>query len=439
MINLFENYGANEQLIVSTLEKSNIEYQTIVLEDDGFVPTNMITPYRFFAKNEEVERKGMFFNEVPIPEYWFIYGDNNSAKVYEGSEERAKIIYEKGVGLRIVKAVEWFDKSGNLVWIDHYDMYGKKFAETLYNKQCKRVMKRYFSYDGKELYSRNFITNGVLLNIDGNQYIFNSYYSFLDYFYNQVNITNKEILVNSLSVPLVSIYNLNPDKKKYVIWQERINEELPGNMQEILKNNDRKFNLLIPDSNEYEKVKALSGNSDKVLKFGYILKTFKEVRKTNQLLILTNSDRINNIQHLVDALEGVTINIVALTEMSPKLSQLGQYKNVKLFPNARPHLIKKLYGVCDIYLDINQGNEIMNAVRMAFDFNLLIFGNDNTLHNKKFINKENVYKEKDINALIKAIEAVLKDESKLKQLVMEQRIASNIVTENEVKQIFNKP
>ena len=60
--------------------------------------------------------------------------------------------------------------------------------------------------------------------------------------------------------------------------------------------------------------------------------------------------------------------------MSSRLMDLGDCPNVKLYPAIKQNMVNQLYEYCDIYLDINEGGEILNAVRKAFDHHMLILG-----------------------------------------------------------------
>ncbi len=55
----------------------------------------------------------------------------------------------------------------------------------------------------------------------------------------------------------------------------------------------------------------------------------------------------------------------------------------------------KLYQLCDIYLDINEGNEILNAVEQAFDYELLILGYRQTAHHAKVTLSEHLFEHND--------------------------------------------
>ncbi len=54
-----------------------------------------------------------------------------------------------------------------------------------------------------------------------------------------------------------------------------------------------------------------------------------------------------------------------------------------LYPSINIDRVNELYQLCDIYLDINEGNEILNAVEQAFDYELLILGYRQTAHHAK--------------------------------------------------------
>ena len=56
------------------------------------------------------------------------------------------------------------------------------------------------------------------------------------------------------------------------------------------------------------------------------------------------------------------MHIGAITEMSTTLMGLGKYDNVKLYPTITQE--DQLF-TCDIYLNINKGGEIVNAIERA--------------------------------------------------------------------------
>ena len=98
----------------------------------------------------------------------------------------------------------------------------------------------------------------------------------------------------------------------------------------------------------------------------------KENGHSNNVLICTNSDRIEKLTELVNALPNMKFHVCALTEMSQKLMSFEKYDNVHLYPGCKASEILNLFNTCDYYLDINYENEIVDATKEAFLHNLLI-------------------------------------------------------------------
>lgn len=69
MINLFESFDIRTQRLYKTFENAKMNVQTIVIEEDGFLPSNVITPYQFFANNDDHASKPLFFNQVSLPRF----------------------------------------------------------------------------------------------------------------------------------------------------------------------------------------------------------------------------------------------------------------------------------------------------------------------------------------------------------------------------------
>ncbi|MFV5937597.1 hypothetical protein ACLIJS_05865 [Mammaliicoccus sciuri] len=92
--------------------------------------------------------------------------------------------------------------------------------------------------------------------------------------------------------------------------------------------------------------------------------------------------------------------------MSQKLLQLNKYLNVTLYPVASKEKIHALYETCDIYLDINKGNEILDAIKVAFEHQLLILGYKETAHNADYIAKANQFSLEHKDELIHALKEI---------------------------------
>ncbi len=96
-----------------------------------------------------------------------------------------------------------------------------------------------------------------------------------------------------------------------------------------------------------------------------------------------------------------------------------------------------MYQTSDIYLDINHGNEILDAVRGAFEQNMLIVGFEGTLHNPKFISSENIFKPTEVDKMANRISEALSDTNKMREFIDEQRLLAGDVSVEQYKEVIN--
>ena len=97
-----------------------------------------------------------------------------------------------------------------------------------------------------------------------------------------------------------------------------------------------------------------------------------------ELLTLTNSDSLEKIEELVQALPDCLFHIAAYSDMSDRLISLLRYENVRLHRLVLPILLKRLVESCDVYLDINHGNKFQDFLEMVEQQGKLIFAFDST-------------------------------------------------------------
>ncbi|RTX81333.1 accessory Sec system glycosylation chaperone GtfB, partial [Staphylococcus schleiferi subsp. schleiferi] len=118
-------------------------------------------------------------------------------------------------------------------------------------------------------------------------------------------------------------------------------------------------------------------------------------------LTMTNTDQIHHIASIIESCPFATFHIGAVTEMSSVLTQLERYKNVRLYQAIELSTVEKLYQKCDIYLDINEGGEIIDAVRKAFNYDMLILGYAAIAHNRTYTAPQNLFSKEDEAAALK--------------------------------------
>ncbi len=437
MITLFETFTDESAALYHSLKQSEIYHQTAVIEDDGFLPDDVITPYLYFSnfkpfKNE----KGRYFNEVETPLYWEIEGTNNQGTIKDMGKLRGRIFYCRNNKNRIVNRVDWLDEDGDIRSVDHYNKYGFKFATQVFNKAGQSILKTYYDRKGKVIIYENHFTQAVILTYKGKEHLFNSKIEFVQFFLKEAFEQLDGFILNSLSVPFIAVYHLGLPGKDYLFWQESIQGDIPGNMKLMFDSPNRDFTAVIPDRQEYDRILEVVDHSvkGKVKKAGYLYRYMKKVQMGEQILTLTNSDQLEDIERYINELPQYTFNIAAVTEMSPKLMELGKYSNVKLYPSVKRNTVINLFNESNIYLDINHGNEILNAVRSAFDFNMMIFANNHTAHNRKFTATEHVYQQTE--DIIAQLKRTYESPNVFDELLKKQKKHANEITVEQFNNAF---
>ena len=434
---LLDNYNEDSKMLHEAFKASGYKGKVVVIEDDGFLPDDVISLYRYFCGHFS-KGKARYFNQINIPDYWEIEANNQGGKVMNLFRQRGSIFFAKPTHKRLVNTVDWYDEEGVVRSSDHYDINGYLYARTTFNKKGQRFCKTYYDAEEREIIVENYVTRDILLNHDNKVYIYKSKVDFIKKLFELANIQYNSIFYNSLSTPFFVSESLRNDVKADVLfWQEGVRNDIPGNMQIILNGNATRTNTIYVQKKEsYEKLISLGASSDIVKPLGFVYNYEGTNKYGNDALICTNSDQIESLTYLVEQLPEINFHVAAITEMSSKLLSMGKYDNVYLYPGVKTTVLEELFDKCDIYLDINYANEIVSAVKTAFLHDELIMGFSNTLHNKSYIAKEHIFTEAtNIVNLIKEIEG--NDEIFKKHLDIQKEHAMSENTEDYEK-IFNK-
>ena len=183
MIQLFDYYNQETQDLHDSLLAAGYDCPTIVIEANGFLPDDMISPYTYFLGDEEGADHPLFFNQVPVPPFWEITGDHQAARVSDMGEERARIHYASQAKGRLVKQVDWLDKKGQLRLSERYNKQGRCFAKTAYKSGQEAFNTTYYSTDGQERIVENHATGDIILTLDQEPLrIFKSRVDFIRFF-----------------------------------------------------------------------------------------------------------------------------------------------------------------------------------------------------------------------------------------------------------------
>lgn len=427
---LFDHYGQDSQSLHTSFQLAGFHLPAVVIEENGFLPDQVMSVYGFFLGDFKETLGGQahpkFFNQITVPKYWEIKGNNISGSVHDLSKERAKIFYAEPAHKRRVRIVDWYDERGVVRSSDHYNRYGAVFARTVFSAKGKKFSKTYFSAKGQEMIVENFVTGDIILNEGGEVRIFHTKTDFIVYFLERAGFQEYRIFFNSLSTPFFVSNRLTAKEKKDILfWQEPVREDIPGNMQIIFNGQaSRTGTVMVQKRRSYDKLIALGANPNMTQPMGFLYAFAKENRHRPEALICTNSDNVEHCKDIVQALPQIHFHIAALTEMSSKLMDMDRYDNVSLYPGVKQAILDELFEECDLYLDINHEGEIVSAVRRAFMHDHLIFAFEETVHNRDYIADAHIYPADQAEQMIEEIRKVMEDRNLLEQGLLRQHEAA---------------
>lgn len=426
---LFDYFNTGSQDLLSSFQNADYDVETVVINDDGFLPENVENVFEHFlgdySKLKDSPGRPLYFNEIQVPKYWQITGNNTSGSVYDKSKERGRIFYAEPKNKRLVKVVDWLDEDGEVKASDHYNKYGCLYARTIFNKKSQRVTKSYFDTAGREVLVENFVTGDIILNEVGTSVIFKNRTEFVCYYLKERGLENHRIFFNSLSVPFFVSNNLpasKSGKQDILFWQEQTHDVIPGNMLMIFdKKATRCERVIVQNHPSYERLRLLNAPESQMEELGYIYSFKKKNLARPSALICTNTENVEKLKELLEALKDIKFHVVALTEMSAKLLAHESYDNVILYPNVKMATIERLFWECDLYFDINHEGEIVDATRKAFIHNQLIFAFNETAHGINYTAVENRFDIKDYKKMINRISSLMADKEKMKVAISSQQ------------------
>lgn len=406
MIQLYDHFHKQSQDLHFSLKKVGFEGPTVVINDDGFLPKGVTSAYSYFCQMERGTGKPLYFNQVPVPTFWEITGTNTEGEIWDYNQRRGKIFYAEPKHLRLVKNVDWMDRGEKVRFTDHYNQYGWLYARTYFTAGQTIATRTYFTQTGQEVIVENFLTGDIILNWEGQTHFFENRVEFFRFYFKHMSWDVSQIWYNSLSTPFFLSYNMAEPGQDVLFWQEAIGNELPGNMR-VLLNNDatRTQRVIVQDQEVYAKLLGMveEKHRSKLAYLGYVYPEQRQNHNQKDILIVTNSDQIEKLDELTEQLSDYQFHIAALTEMSQRLLDFHHKGNVQLYPNVSSKQLDNLYETCDLYFDINHSIEVLDAVRRAFENNMLIYAFVQTQHNPKLVMRRNVFAAEQSAGLVEAV------------------------------------
>lgn len=439
MINLVEQYNQASWDLHYSLAKSGYSHPTIAIQDDGFLPDDVTSPYLFYTGYVEGEGQPLYFNQVLVPDFWEIRGDNAQASIFNHDQKRGQIHYAEPKHKRWVKSVDWQDRQGRVRVTDRYNKFGYRYAQSSYNLDGQATLTTYFDKEGREVIVENHQTGDILLNQSGHIHVFKKKTEFIVYYLQVAGFNLDRICYNSLSSPFSTVFSLHQEGEDILFWQEPIRGEIPGNMRLLLDGKGRSTKIVVQDKSAYNALLPLLTEEQKrkVTYLGLLYPFVEKELDRKQALILTNSDQLEGIEGLIIRHPDLQFHIGAITEMSSTLTSLGRYANVHLYPNITTAQIQYLYDQCGIYLDINYQGEILSAVRTAFERQQLILAFEETAHNRIYTANNLIFSKEQIAELDACLRAISTDLSVAQFYLLQQKERAHLATVEEYQSLFD--
>lgn len=151
------------------------------------------------------------------------------------------------------------------------------------------------------------------------------------------------------------------------------------------------------------------------------------------ILILTNSDQVTNINEIVKLLHDFHFYIAARTMVSPVLAELNNCDNVSVVQCINKNMLRDLLDKCSIYLDINKFEDVFGVAELAINNEMVLFGYDDTIHYSEVVPHENVYNQNETEEMCRDICCLSENLNEYKKLLFKQSSLAKKINEEALK------
>lgn len=70
MINLFDTYEQRTRDLHYSLKQAGYDLPTIVINDEGFLPEDVISPFGYYTKMAQRQGEPLYFDQLEVPDFW---------------------------------------------------------------------------------------------------------------------------------------------------------------------------------------------------------------------------------------------------------------------------------------------------------------------------------------------------------------------------------
>ncbi len=399
MIAFFDKYTENAGKLQETMRCMGEDAKIAVLSGEGFLPSGILSPYDFFSygsRQEGFAEKDLFYNFIPLPEFWEVRLTGGTGGIFDMGCEKAKIYFREPAEKRNVQRVEWHMEDGWVYKIDYYNKYALKYASEFLDTERNVESRVYYSEKNQEMVVEQPVNHMIsLLDRGMVRELFDSRAEFIAGYLEEAGLGEEECVLFVQEEKTFEDLSLTSEAGK--MWTKVLFSD-PG--------------LL----NQYVGMGGTNG-----FRFYEIPEQYRENHGRGEAMILTASDRVEQIEYLISVLPEMRFHIAAHTQVSDKLRKLEESGNVRVYPQISRQDLDMLWDTCDFYLDINHYYEIYDAVNAAHTRNQIILGFDNTVHHRELLADEGIFAEAEQEKMALTIRELMANPARVQELLGAQQ------------------
>ena len=405
MISLFSYYDSDAWDLHYSLEVDGVHNRTLSLDFNGFLPSDVESPWESYLYTRELPFKPLHVNDLPLPLGVELESEDGIFYLYGETGIVGRVSFYGELVDRIVKSVDYFDTKGQLLVTENYCNRGFVFRRDYYIGGSW-VSSVYFDDKGKEVISHNLYTGYLMV---GSK----SYSSLSEFYLGYLKELNEPILFTEEMLGMGIVEGLGYNPENVLVVTGRYDNGLPKNIVEFAKTGK----VLFTNRFQYDTVKKEYPNSGFA---GLKFRKVSELGSPNDVVITTDTDNLVGIEELAHECKNSHFHILASTLVSSKLEDLGKLPNVSVYPSASEEDVTSCFATAGIFLDISTGSTVFNANKRAVENSMLRIGVSGVSSGKHITNE--LLHSKDMKGVSNILNLVADDKSELAELYKNQEI-----------------
>ena len=375
----------------------------------------------FFTQTDPASKIGepLFFNDLSVPELWECWTLGITTYLFDGEERRANIVLREDLLSRTVDRVEWFGQKEEIASIDVYNRYGWRSKKSLLTDAGQPYLDIYLNRQQEEVLL-HYISQGIFLHQPpkGRDHLYANKEELQKAVLKQVLPEDEAILLIDQSL-LAFVKEIPKERLALCTSTGADLEGIKEQVEQI---------LVLEDAHLGEKKEGYTSLS------GFV--DVDQEKFQPEALVMTASQEIEGLADLVHDFPQVTFHIAALTAMGPKLTDLDPCPNVRLYPGISMENYEELLATCSLYLDCNQGEEVMNSSIRALENGQILLGLQSTVHHEVY--KELTTITSSVEEMKARLGALVQHPESYKELLREQVRILQLPQKEALMEIFKQ-